>query len=154
MRVGGMNGGQMSPQNKPMPQIMGTFHKGGEVPADGAYKMQKGEKVLTKEQADHLKHSFGLASATLAHDKGPEPEHKASKKKLKGIHVKKSHNKGYIMHHTHHAPHDSSMHDEDHVAASKEEMLKHMADHEPEAPPEEAGESAGTQSQEAMLGFK
>jgi hypothetical protein len=150
-----MNGGQMSPQNKPMPQIMGTFHKGGEVPADGAYKMQKGEKVLTKEQADHLKHSFGLASATLAHDKGPEPEHKVAKKKIKEMHIRKAKSGGHVVIHKHHAPHESMMHDEEHVVpGDKEALAKHVMANEPEAPPEEAGESAGTQAQEAMLGFK
>lgn len=138
-----------------MAPIMGTFHQGGTVPADGAYKMKRGEKVLTKEQTDHLKHSFGLAQAHLAHA-APEPMHKQPRKKIKSVHVSKSHNNGYLMHHMHHKPNDHPDKDETHIAASKEEMLKHMAaeQNQPEPPMEEPGEDPGQQQMESALGMK
>lgn len=142
----------------PAPRIMGTFHQGGTVPEDGAYKMKKGEKVLTEAQTSHLKHSFGLAQAHLAHDAAPQVEHKMPRKKIKHVVVSKSHNNGYLMTHKHHPPHEhpSEQHDETHVAANKEEMMKHMAaeQNQPEPPMEEAGEDPGQQQMEQAIGMK
>lgn len=128
----------------------------GTVPADGAYKMKRGEKVLTKEQTDHLKHSFGLAQSHLAHDAAPQVEHKMPRKKIKEIRVRKSHNGGYILHHVHQKPHEHPEHDTESVAANKEEMMKHMAaeQNQPEPPMEEAGEDPGQQQMESALGMK
>lgn len=141
-----------------MAPIMGTFHQGGTVPEDGAYKMKKGEKVLTEAQTSHLKHSFGLAQAHLAHDAAPQVEHKMPRKKIKSVHVRRTKNGSYVMKHEHHAPHHMQEHDEEHAVESKDSMLKHMAaeQNQPEAPPEpeEMGESAGTQQMEQAIGMK
>ena len=158
MPGGDAAGGMDTMRGPAMPKgVMGTFKEGGDVPMTGAYKLHKGEKVLTKDQKDHMQHAFGLAQAHLAHEKMPEMEHKAPKKKIKDVRVRKSHNGGYIMHHTHHAPHHGSEHDTESVAANKEEMLKHMSaeQNQPEPPPqEEQGESAGLQQMESAIGMK
>lgn len=154
-KIGGMN--DTEPRGgMPANGLMGTFKEGGTVPATGHYKLHAGEKVLTSAQKDQMKNAFGLASATLSHDKAPEPEHKPMKKKLKSVKMHRAKNGGYIMKHEHHPPHH--MMDDEHVAANKEGMLKHMAaeQNQPEAPPEpeEMGESAGTQQMESAIGMK
>lgn len=142
----------------PAPRIMGTFKEGGDVPKTGHYKLHEGEKVITKNQKDQMSHAFGLAQSHLAHEKAPEPEHKMPRKKIKHVVVSKSHNNGYLMTHKHHPPHEhpSEQHDETHVAANKEEMMKHMAaeQNQPEPPMEEAGEDPGQQQMEQAIGMK
>ena len=141
---------------EPRMPVMGAFHKGGTVPEDGAYAMKKGEKVLTKEQKDQMSHAFGLAQAHLAHDAAPEPAHKAPKKRIKSVKMRRAHNGGYIIHHEHHVPHHGMEHDTEHTAANKEEMLKHMAaeQNQPEPPMEEANEDPGQQQMESAIGMK
>ena len=139
---------------EPRMPVMGAFHKGGTVPEDGAYAMKKGEKVLTKEQKDQMSHAFGLAQAHLAHDAAPEPAHKAPKKRIKEMTIRHAKG-GHVAVHRHHPPHHMPEHDEEHVIPEgKGNLAAHVMANEPEAPPMEEGESAGTQAQEAALGFK
>lgn len=140
----------------PAPRIMGTFHQGGTVPEDGAYKMKKGEKVLTEAQTSHLKHSFGLAQAHLAHDAAPQVEHKMPRKKIKEVSVRHAKG-GHVATHRHHEPHGSSMHDTEHVIPEgKGNLAAHVEQNAPEAPPdpEEMGESGGAAQMEQAIGMK
>lgn len=140
----------------PAPRIMGTFKEGGDVPKTGHYKLHEGEKVITKNQKDQMSHAFGLAQSHLAHEKAPEPEHKMPRKKLKSVHTRRAKNGGFIMKHEHHAPHNMQEHDSEHTAGTEAEMLQHMKENQPEAPPdpEEMGESGGAAQMEQAIGMK
>lgn len=120
------------------PGGMPVFHKGTEyVPHTGPAMLEKGEKVIPKEQNMS---AFDGASDVLGGTEKSKP-----KKVLKAIHTRKVHGKGgkssYI--HEHHFTHPEHHKMEEHASANQDEMVSHMMDHMGEQNPGEQEADAG-----------
>lgn len=116
----GDKAGEKSINVEDMVKPLGTFHKGTDyVPKTGAYVLEKGEKVVPKEQnmsMDHLKDALG------GNDKNAKP-----KKELKEIRTRKAKD-GKIIH-EHHFTHPEHYDKEEHVSANQDELVDHMLEH-------------------------
>jgi hypothetical protein len=88
------------------------------VPKTGPAKLHKGEAVLPKEHAQHLRDS--VSGALGGHESKP-------KKEIKHIVTKKAKSGGYIHEHHHTHPEHHPM--EEHVSSDKNAMMAHMMEH-------------------------
>lgn len=131
---------------------LGTFKKGGEVPKTGAYKMHKGEQVLTPEQKNHMHNMLSLAEGPLSQEAPPEPE--PPKKEVREMRIRKGASGGHIIQHSHVHMH---LHpDEEHVTSDGKGLMKHIMEHmagESEAEDENT-ESPELQKMEQAAGVK
>ena len=136
--------------NKKYPDLP-KMHKGGTVPKTGPYMMKEGEKVLTPEKHDKLRHAMGMAMDALSHepeqDKEPEmPQH------LREMHIKELHTGGF-----HVTKHDGKGGMTEHGAPHNDAVVGHFMDHM--AHPDEGEEDAemgnhGIESMEKAVGYK
>lgn len=101
------------------------MHTGGTVMHSGPHNLQKGERVLTKDQHSKLTAAMGLATDALSHDAKPEPEPEMPKH-LKEMHIKELHTGGF--HITKHSgrPGDEST---THGAPDNDSVVAHFMDH-------------------------
>lgn len=102
------------------------------VPKTGPAKLHKGEAVLPKEHAEHLR---SAVAGALGH--GEEKP----KKEIRHIITRKAKNGGYVHEHHHTAPEHHPM--EEHISPDQDSMVEHMMDHMGEANPGEAEADAG-----------
>lgn len=122
----GTGKGEMTPaqMNEKFPDLP-KMHTGGTVMHSGPHNLQKGEKVLTKEQHHKLTAAMGLATDALSHD-GQSEEPQEPPKIVKEVHIRPAANGGFIAKHIHHMPHDMPMHDEEHVQPDMKGLHGHI----------------------------
>jgi hypothetical protein len=122
----------------PMAPGIPIFHKGVDVvPHTGPAILEKGEKVIPKEQnMDNM--------SSIKDILGSKETHKP-KKVIKAIHTRKV--KGHGGHtsyvHEHHHTHPEHHPMEEHSSANQDEMVSHMMDHMGEPNPGEQEANAG-----------
>lgn len=101
------------------------MHTGGTVMHSGPHNLQKGERVLAKDQHHKLTAAMGLATDALSHD-GQSEEPQEPPKIVKEVNIRPAANGGFIAKHIHHMPHDMPMHDEEHVQPDMKGLHGHL----------------------------
>jgi hypothetical protein len=132
--------------------LKGQMHDGGTVPEDGAYKMKKGEHVLTPEHKNHIKAALSMAEGALSHEKD-EPD--TPKKEVAEMRIRKGASGGHIVKHVHVHMH---LHpDEEHVTHDTDGLMDHVMQHmtEPNEGEKEADAGdPGIEEMENAVGYK